>query len=165
MRPIGHHTDFYRVDNLMSVLTMHPFFFFFFFFKFRSCIWLLKVMSEFRAAVWCEKTAYATVCIGSYITSSITCHVYQMILLYRIIPKWRTVFSMRLKWMDTSSHLDRCKCGLKNDSEDTLWGGDTNTNFNSMLEQEIKLPKTGEKQSKLKPSKCSVKVLFIIGLI
>lgn len=67
--------------------------------------------------------------------------------------------------MDTSSHLDRCKCGLKNDSEDTLWGGDTNTNFNSMLEQEIKLPKTGEKQSKLKPSKCSVKVLFIIGLI
>lgn len=72
--------------------------------------------------------------------------------------------------MNTSSRLDQCKCGLKNDSEDTLWwwgggGGDTNTNFNSMLEQEIELPKTGKKQSKLKPSKCSVKVLFIMGFI
>lgn len=65
--------------------------------------------------------------------------------------------------MDTSSRLDQCKCGLKNDSEDTLLGGggDTNTNFNSMLEQEMKLPKTGKKRSKLKPSKCSIKVLFI----
>lgn len=25
--------------------------------------------------------------------------------------------------MDTSSRLDQCKCGLKNDSEDTLLGG------------------------------------------
>lgn len=85
-------------------------------------------------------------------------------LLCRIIPKWRTIFIMRLKWPATSSRLDHSKCGLIQRIHYGVGGG---VRIQILIQcwnkKEIKLPKTDKKQSKLKPPKCSVKVLFIIG--